>query len=283
MFFKPKRNRRKVDVAKKTGELKAAAKSHSPTALKTLGLLVVSAGLAWGGREGYRWATTTPELALREVVYTGNTRAAEAELSRLGALSPGQNLVSMDVGAVERALAAHPWVRTVHAHRQLPHRLAVEVEEHVPVAFVSLGDLYLVDEDGEPFKRVLAQDGLDLPLLTGVEREDFVKDRDVATGALQHAIAVGQAYQATASAKAMPLSEVHVDQEGVTLITAQGLEIRLGEGGFEQKLERLELVRKQLSQRSLTAEVIRLDNRSRPGWITVQLQGAAVVSEKSGR
>ncbi len=68
MLFRAKKNRRRLDVAKKTGELTAAAKSHAPTFFKVLALLVMSIGLTWGGREGWRWATTTERLSLRSIV-----------------------------------------------------------------------------------------------------------------------------------------------------------------------------------------------------------------------
>jgi cell division protein FtsQ len=154
MFFRPKKNRRRVDVAKKTGELKAAAKQHAPTALKVLGLLALSTGLTWAGVEGWRWATTTPRLALREVVVSGQARATEAELVRLSGAVLGLNVFALDTAAMERSIGTHPWVRKVRVHRALPSRLLVEVTEHQAVALLALGELYLVDEAGEPFKRL---------------------------------------------------------------------------------------------------------------------------------
>ena len=36
------------------------------------------------------------------------------------------------------------------------------------MALVSLGDLYVVDAEGAPFKRCSREDAVDLPLVTGV-------------------------------------------------------------------------------------------------------------------
>jgi len=55
-------------------------------------------------------------------------------------------------------MAAHPWVDQVHVARRFPRSLAVSVKEHDPVALVALGDLYLVDSDGRPFKKIQAGD-----------------------------------------------------------------------------------------------------------------------------
>lgn len=282
MFFRSKKNRRRVDVAKKTGELKAAATQHGPTALKVLGLLVVSAGVAWGGLEGWRWATTSPRFALRDVVVHGASRATEAELVRKGNIVLGTNLLSMDVAGIERGLATHPWVKEVRVRRALPSRLFVEVTEHQPVALLALGELYLVNQQGEPFKRVTGSDLMDLPLVTGIEREAFVGElREHALAQLQQAVDVAAAYGAAFSAKGEALSEVNVTADGVTLMTVAGQEIRLGDGDVHAGLSRLERVRGELKARSLAAEVIRLDNRARPDWVTVQLLSGG--SEKNDR
>ena len=53
--------------------------------------------------------------------------------------------------------------------------------------------------------------------------------------------------------------------------STDGQEIEFGEGDVLPKLGRLARVRKELHARSMVAEVIRLDNRTRPSWVAVQL------------
>ena len=133
-MFLRKKNRRRVDVAKKTGELKAAAKHHAPTALKVLLSALVTGALAYGSVIGYRFATTSPTFALREVKISGADRASQAALVKLGGITLGVNLFVVDTTAIERALSSHPWVKRVSVHRRLPSTLAIELAEHTPVA-----------------------------------------------------------------------------------------------------------------------------------------------------
>lgn len=282
MLFRPKRNRRRVDVAKKTGELKAAAKQHGPLVLRALASIALSIGLAWGAWEGWQWATTTPRFALTDVAFTGTTRATDAELTKLGGIVAGSNLVAMDVGAIERALTAHPWVKSVRVRRHLPSRLTVDVVEHEPVALLAIGELYLVNQDAEPFKRVKMDDGLDLPLVTGIERERFLGARAQALVDLRRAVEVAQSYAASPASKGRALSEVHVEPDAVSLVTLDGQEIRLGEGPVGAQLARLERVQRELNARAQVAEVIRLDNRVRPEWVTVTLRSTAATVQLSG-
>ena len=89
-------------------------------------------------------------------------------------------------------MGAHPWVRSVEVTRGAPRPLQIEVEEHTPVAIVALGELYVVDADGEPFKRVSAAEALDLPLVTGVDRESAEGDPAGTAVRLREALARGR-------------------------------------------------------------------------------------------
>lgn len=283
MIFRAKKNRRRVDVAKKTAELKAVASTLAPTLFRVLGAIVASAAIAFGAYSLLQWARQSPRFAITRLTFNGNEHASDAELTRFGGLQLGQNLVAMDALAVERLVATHPWVKAARVDRRFPDRLEVQITEHRPAAMVSLGDLYLLDEDGEPFKRVQPSDALDLPIVTGVEREDCVARHDETVLRLTTALALARAY--SASAKGNPLSEIHLELEGVTLITADGEHVQLGEGAWPEKLDRLARVRQELKARALTAAVIRLDNRARPSSVTVSLQtiNPAASPERGGR
>lgn len=270
-MFSTKRNRRRVDTAKKTGELKAAATSHGPVVLKVLGLLGASVAIFFGAMHGIAWARTTPFFGLKTVAVIGHQEATDVELARLAGIALGQNLFVMDVKVMERALDTHPWVKSVKVSRRFPSSLTIDVEEHRAVALLTIGELYLVNEESEPFKRIKPGDSFDLPLITGIDRETFTERRDEALTQLRQAVAVIDAYASEPLVKKQPLSEVNLHPEGVTGVTCDGQEIEFGEGDVAAKLVRLARVRKELHARSMVAEVIRLDNRARPSWVAVQI------------
>lgn len=277
MFPRPTRNRRRTDVAQSSA-LRAVA---APVLVRVVGVTLVSMAVGGAGLVGWRWASSSPRFGLRELVIEGEVRATEAELVQLGGLAPGVNLLALDVAAVERGLSSHPWVAEARVRRSFPSRLVVEIEEHRAVALLALGELYLVDERGRPFKRATLSDEMDLPLLTGVGREALERDREGALARLERAVVVLDAYQRGAAGRE-GLSEVHVEPDDeLTVVTTRGQEVRLGEGRLEEQLARLVKVRGELEARSLEASVIRLDNRVRPGRVTVQL--ASMASDQGGR
>lgn len=256
-------------------------RSHGPTVAKALGLTVVTAALVWGGMALRTWALVSPRFALETVSFTGLERASRGELVKLAGLAPGQNLWTLDTDALERAMLQHPWVRTVEVTRRFPRGVSVEVAEHAPAALAVLGDLYVLDDEGEPFKRVTPGDGLDLPLVTGLERDDYLSDADRVRGRFREALDVSRAYTRLLPGRTERLSEVRLGDGGLALVTATGQEVRLGAGETEVKLQRLAQVRRELSARGLAAEIIHLDNRARPGWVAVKLSSGS-VSERSG-
>ncbi|MBZ4394801.1 FtsQ-type POTRA domain-containing protein [Myxococcus sp. MISCRS1] len=280
MAFGRSKNRRRQDSAQRNEAVKSAVRSKGPGVVKVLALTLTTGLLVWGGVETRKWALSSPRFELAAVSFTGLERASRVELLRLAALTKGQNLWTLDTGALERAMRQHPWVKKVEVTRRFPNRVSVQVSEHVPEALAVLGELYVLDEEGEPFKRVTPGDGLDLPLVTGVDRDGYVADPQVARQRFQAALEVARAYTSASPGKPERLSEVRMEGREVTLVAASGQEVRLGEGDSEVKLQRLARVRRELSARGLAAEIIHLDNRARPGWVAVKISSPA--SERSG-
>ena len=252
----------------------ASRASRGRTVLRGLVFLAALASLAWIGFQLDGWAGSSQHFALRTVDVHGLRRATEKELLRLAGVAPGMNLWSLDSTAVAQAMAAHPWVRTVEVTRSLPDTLRLRVEERAPVALASLGDLYVVDADGAPFKRVSPAESLDLPLLTGLTREQAEKDPAGTAVRLREALGVVDVYQ---HAFERPrLSEIQIGESGFELITADGVRVVVGRDGLDGQLRRLQRVRDELQHRGLAAAAIHLENRVRPGWVAVQVKSAGV-------
>ncbi|MCP3098972.1 FtsQ-type POTRA domain-containing protein [Myxococcus sp. K15C18031901] len=280
MAFGRSKNRRRQDTAQRNEAVKSVVRSQGPGVMKVLVLTLATGLLVWGGVASRAWALSSPQFGLAAVSFSGLQRSSRVELLRLAALTKGQNLWTLDAGALERAMLQHPWVKRVEVTRRFPNRVSVAVTEHVPEAMAVLGELYVLDEEGEPFKRVTPGDGLDLPLVTGVDREGYVADPAAARERFRKALEVARAYAQQSPGKAERLSEVRLEARDVTLVAASGQEVRLGEGDSEVKLQRLARVRRELGARGLAAEIIHLDNRARPGWVAVKLSNSA--SERSG-
>ena len=233
--------------------------------------------LAAGGYLTWRHALRGDLLRIAEVRFERLARASAQELLELSPVQRGDHLLLCDTALVEAALRRHPWVASVEVRRALPPALEIRVVERRAAALVDLAGLYLVDSEGEVFKRALPGDGLDLPVITGVGRDDWVERRAEVEPLLQAALALLDRWAERGLDRRAPVSEIHIDAEYGTTLWAgpEGLEVRLGHGALPEKLARLERVLAALEAEGQRAEVLHLENRRRPDWVAVRLADGA--------
>jgi cell division protein FtsQ len=259
---------------------RAATKRDSPWkglasgTLQSALAMALSAVVLLGGWEVMRLAANASLFTVREIRFHGLVHATEKDLLAAGRLAPGANLLALDLSAATRAMSANPWVASARLSRHFPGTVVVEIVEHRPCAQVQLGALYLVDDFGRAFKRASPGDPADLPLVTGLSRDEWTKDRAAAQVRLFQALQLIDAWRQEGLAVAS-LVQVRVDEDaGLTAVAREGFasqQIRFGEHDFRMKLQRLVRVRSALAQRGERALRIDLDNPARPDWASAQL------------
>lgn len=265
-------NRRLPDREERAARAKAALGALG-RALWRLSLLAAGlAALATGGRAAFRWATSSPTFAVNEIAVDGASRLSAPLVRQLSGLSPGENVFRADLSGASQALLGNPWIRSARVVRELPRRLRISIDERRPVAEVELGGLYLVDEEGEIFKRAVPADGADLPVITGIGRQRFAEQRAQAREELDRALEL----LGLLGHRELPqLSEIHVDELlGLTVYLGPGpIAAKLGWDGLPEKLDRLERARRELSRRRLAPATIDLSNDEHPERVDVALAG----------
>ncbi len=123
-----------------------------------------------GGTRLWRRAVAHPRLQVHHIEVTGVARAREADILAYAQAALNTPMVTLDMDAMALGVRRHPWVQTVRVRRQFPDRVAISVAEHRPTLMVALGGLYVADEDGQLFKSFDMADHLDLPVLSGLQR-----------------------------------------------------------------------------------------------------------------
>lgn len=273
-------NRRRVDTSERSARAGALARRVLSAFARVLGVCAASALVLYGAFAGWAWLRTSEQFSLKRLEFKGVQRASTAGLSRLAGLAEGQNLFTIDLAAAALAMEEDPWVRHVVLRRELPDAVVVELEEHAPVALVSVvGGLYAVTSDGALFKRIVAADRLDLPVITGLTRDAFAGERRGGDATLRAALDLVGLFESTAGQS--PLAELHVHTDGGdTAFTAwvgdEPVEVRLGAidpenpGAFAARLGRFGRVRDALERQKTRARRIDLGNRARPDWVAVR-------------
>ncbi len=243
--------------------------SRVPSWVRTCGRwglrLGVAAGLSYGvlvgASQAYDYATTSPRFEARALVFEPTPHVSDAELRALMGITPGTNILSLEVDGLAEKVTEHPWVRRASVTRELPDTLIVELEEHTPRAVVLAGEFFLVGDDAVPFKPLAVGERGTLPIITGVEAASMFTHPDRAQKVVKQALAILDEY----GAKQRPrLSEVHIDQTGAaTLYTADlGSQLRLGRTNVEAALARYDALRAALGEESDKLAVAHLDASS---------------------
>jgi cell division protein FtsQ len=258
--------------------------------LTRLAALVLPSVLALSLLGGAAWATWKygvqgDLLRIREIRFTGLAQLSPSDLAGLSPIQPGDHLLLSDLDALALSVKRNPWVASVSL-RRLPWERAVEVTvtERRAAALVELGGLYLADRRGLVFKRAAPGDGLDLPVVTGLTREEHQQRREETERRIEAAVGLLDRWREAGLDRRLAVSELHLDPDLGVLVYAgeDGMEIRLGQGDLPAKLERLGRVLSALEADGRKAEVLLLDNRRHPDWVAVRPSGGSGAVDGRG-
>jgi cell division septal protein FtsQ len=210
----------------------ATDERHGPdvrSALRTLVGIVALAAIAVAG----------VSLRVREVRVHG---AIMADLQALrDNLEPmlGERLLLLDTRALQHRLEADAWVQHASIARALPGRIEVSVREGEPCYRLPDGR-GLVDEHGRvlPLRDGIAASGL--PLLHDVA---WTEDGSLDAASVARLRELSKALRSVAWTWPAGLADVRLlGEDGVELLTADGLRLILGETDFERRLTRFAAV-----------------------------------------
>jgi cell division protein FtsQ len=262
----------------------------------TLKLLLACAALAGAvalGRVLQHHLVTSPAFAVERIDVKGLVRMERAELLDAAGLELGRNVFERNPGEVKARLLRHPWIADASVARRLPGAFTLEVRERQPIALLVVepcrdanlrsetdpacddgSALYLLSDDGKLFKRFDAKDPVDLPVITGIDRERFGSDPEFPKTILLGVAQLLSDYRAQGLSQRLPISEVHVESnDGFSLYVGAELTlVRLGAPPFAQKLPKMKKVFARLEREHASAEYIYLDNEERPDRVTVRLR-----------
>lgn len=248
-----------------------------------VGLAAIAVAVPVGVYFGYQHVVSTPYFSLDDIQVHGNTYLTTETILELAAVTHGMNVFDLDPDAVQRTLQAEPWIRNVRVEKRLPRTLEITVEERAATAMLIDDNSYtLLDVFGEPFKQLDGDDAVDelleLPMLTGLTRAQaetpsgqqlIVEALNVVQIAEQHDIP--------------QLSEVHIDTVmGLSIVPQDsGIEIRLGRGKYEERLQRVRVVLDAIEDEARDVDYILADQENSLNRVTVGSRAADRSSEPS--
>lgn len=257
------------------GERFALARRIVLGTLKLVAVLACIAGAIAVGRLTRDYVRTSPAFAIATIELEGRARLEESEVLRAAGLAIGTNVFELAPEDVRARLERHPWIASAEVERRLPGTFRLRIVERTPSLVLALGpSLYLVDEGGSVFKEVAPGDPVDLPIVSGIERERFLRERAWRTALLSEIDVLLDDWRAAGLWRREPIAEIHVEaDDGLVLhVGEDAMEVRLGRAPFLPKLRKLRRVLDRLDAESSRALYVHLDNVRRPDRVVVRLR-----------
>ncbi len=233
--LKKKRNRR---LGEPLGpRVLRSVKKIGKVLLFTLPVPAIGYGAWWA----YGQVTTSQYLNVTGVTVAGAQRVAAEEVVAASGITAGQNIFAFSKDEVASRLKANPWVESVEVDRSLPGTVEITVKERDAIALVKLDSLYVMDSKGVIFKRYSAEEGLDLPVVTGLTKESLASSAENLEERLMELISV---LTNRSGFNITNVSEIKIDADhGLSLFTLEeGVRLDVGMGSFEEKLASFEKI-----------------------------------------
>jgi cell division protein FtsQ len=214
-----------------------------------LGVVVVGAG--------GRWLLTTQRFAVARVEVRGASRMSPEQVMAAAAIPRGTNIFRLDTADVIDRIEALPEIRRADVVRELPNRVVISVEERRPFTLVHGGRLHWMDEEGRLLGTSPSAVSSPLPVISGLTADELASMRTSPGPKARAAIAVIRALIRSGGLTA-EISEIDMSRrEGPVLYTIDGVEVRLGNEDWEERLQRLEGVLAQVATQDVRAVDLR--------------------------
>jgi len=211
----------------------------------------------------YLFSREEPLFFLQNIKVNGLSQLGDKET--MAKITPylKESIFKVDVAKVREALTSHPFVKEVRVKRVYPFSIVIDVKEKTPSALWVTGDgaIYILDEQGEPYRFLGKDEVKGLYLISTRERSDVKGVFRETNGFITEGIL-----------KKEYLSEVSYREGNLTIFGLDdGVEIILGKEDHKTRLKRALTVLRDAGKRGLVIKCI--DARFERGAIIQERKG----------
>lgn len=242
-------------------------------------LVFVAVFFLW--QEIYVFVADKHYFDLHQIEVSGLHEARRDEILAYSGLRVGASIFDVDLTRARQGVERHPWVKRASLGRQLPDGVAITVVENTPKALLSLdGKLYLVNDEGTPFKPVTDGEpaAANLVRIEGLSQAD-IEPLEKGQRRLSRALELIAAYNGHAMATLAPLGKLVFRYDGFELQVGAGpTTLVLGKRDDARVFDRAAKLWRYLAEHGSEPEVIHLDNRPKPERVSVRLKNMEAPS-----
>jgi cell division protein FtsQ len=188
---------------------------------------------------------------VKNVSFVGNRHLTDEELTSLAEITFQENLLTVSNMRLINHLQKSPWIRTVSVRKEFPDSIAFVVEEAVPFALLDVnGRLYLIDEHGDVLEELSSSSVPFLPIITG----DPTRQRE----GFREALKLARLMNESGFSSGRGNVEIAARKPHEIVVTIDGMVVKIGEGGYEEKLSRFLQLEEEIKKLNVPVDYIDL-------------------------
>ena len=205
-----------------------------------------------------QFAYTHSMFSIRKITIAGSHRCDNDILLSYSHIKKGDNIFRINSKSAEHRIEQHPWIKKVKVVKSYPDSINILLEEHEPLALLSLSSLYFINPDGLVFKKYSGESITNIPIITSEDGDNILADSNL----LKKIIAFYKNYRDNGYQEKFPISEIHHEPFlGMSLyLKKSGTKIELGDSTTSSKMiAYLDKVQESLEQHGIGAAIVRLN------------------------
>jgi cell division protein FtsQ len=194
---------------------------------------------------------------VRHIAFAGNKHLTDNELKALSGIRLNECLITISNTKISLKMLKSPWIRSVNVRKEFPDNLAITIKEAEPFALLNMNEhLFLVDENGKLLEE-LKDDAIPfLPVITG----DPYKEKKGFTEALN----LIKLLNAKGFSSEKDHIEIIAHKPHELSLDMDGTIVKIGNGGYEEKIERLVRLEEDIKHMNIPIDSIdlRFENKA---------------------
>lgn len=192
-------------------------------------------------------------LPVREIVFHGNNHLSDGDMMQISGIKAGEDLLMLFPRTVSEKLMISPWIKSASIRKDFPDRVLINISEATPFAILDNdGQTFLIDEKGRMLEEMKNDPVPFLPVIySGAHR-----NHDNFREALNLAKIIKDKKIATERSRVEILANVKTPED-ITLIIDKVV-VKIGNGDYEQKLDRLFTIEEEIKKRALAVDYVDL-------------------------
>jgi len=236
---------------------------YAAAALAGVGML---AAVAWGAVYACGRVASLPCFAVTDLRIAGLKHVRAGDFVGYIGDPRGGSVFRVDLGGMRKRASSHPWIKAASVKRELPSSVRVEVVEREPAALVETASgRFIIDEDGFAMTRVTNADWDFMPVIGYPKAQVSMLAEARTMGELKTAVELLRMARKDPT-ETLTGARVLVGDDGCPYLLVEGAVVKVGRGGYADKLCRLLDVARDIRKRE-----------ARPTMIDLRFPGKVVV------